>query len=157
MAKPQVIHLASTHRPFDVRIFQKECRTLVEAGYEVTYIVPHTHHEVCDGVQIRAVPLPQTGRARLTQTLRQLYDAARATPPDALIHFHDAELLPYMLRLKRQGRRIIYDAHEDTPRQVMHMAWIPKVARPFVARLMQRWERLAGLHFDGIIGVCFLC
>jgi hypothetical protein len=47
----KIVHCATTHRAGDPRIFQKECRTLARAGYEVVYVVPHDRDEVVEGVQ----------------------------------------------------------------------------------------------------------
>jgi glycosyltransferase involved in cell wall biosynthesis len=145
------VHLASTHRAGDPRIFHKECRTLAEAGYEVVLVVPHERDEVVGGVQIRAVPVPASGKDRLRHTLRDVYRRALAEGPDAVYHLHDAELLPAGLALKARGRRVVYDAHEDTPKQVRYQHWIPRRMRPPVALGYAALERLAGRLFDGII------
>lgn len=145
------VHLATTHRASDPRIFQKECRSLARAGYEVVYIVPHDQDEVVDGVQIHAVPLPASGRERLLHTTRAVYRRALAEEPEAVYHLHEAELLLAGLVLKARGRRVIYDAHEDTPKQVHYQHWIPRWMRPLVAVGYATLERLAGQFFDGII------
>lgn len=150
MPRPSV-HIASTHRPFDTRVFHRTCRSLAEAGHPVTLIVPHTHDETVEGIRIRAVPLPPTGKARLTTTLGQLYRAALEEDPHAIFHFHDAELLPYMLRLKATGRTVVYDMHEDTPLQVLYQHWIPRPLRRPVALAMRLLEWIGSHVFDGII------
>lgn len=151
MSKRESIHLASSHPPFDTRIFHKECKTLAAAGYKVTLIVPHERDEVVEGVRIKAVPLPASGRERLSQTLWAIYQAALEEPASAIFHFHDAELLPLMLLLKLRGRTVVYDMHEDTPRQVMYQHWIAPSLRKPVALIMQVLERLGGWFFDGLI------
>lgn len=152
MEPVRVVHIASTHRPFDSRIFEKECRSLAEHGYDVTLIVPHVRDEIVDGIRIRAVRPPGSGRERLTKTLGLIFDAAMKEPADAVFHFHDAELIFHMLRLARRGRRVVYDAHEITRLQVLHMAWIPRLARPIIARIMHLAERRGDRRFAGIVG-----
>lgn len=145
------IHLTSTHRPFDTRVFQKECRSLAKAGYRVTLVVPHTQDEVVDGVQIRAVPRPANGRERLKRTTRLVYKAALQENRDAIFHFHDGELLPFMLLLKLRGRRVIYDAHEDSPRQMLYQHWIPRLLRRPIGLFMWMLEWIAGRMLDHVI------
>ena len=36
----RVVHLSVVHTPDDPRIYERECRTLAEAGYDVTYLAP---------------------------------------------------------------------------------------------------------------------
>ena len=151
MQDVESIHLASTHPPFDTRIFHKECKTLARAGYRVTLIVPHDRDEVVDGVRIRSVPKPNVGKERLTKTLGHIYRAALAEAPEALYHFHDAELIFHMFLLKARGRRVVYDAHEDTLRQVMYQHWIPRPLRRPVSLVMRWAEWLGGRWFEGII------
>ena len=145
------VHLGSTHHAFDTRIFQKECKTLAAAGYAVTFIVPHDRDEKVDGVQIRAVPKPRSGRERLQKTLKLIYHSALAEDADAIFHFHDAELLPYMLLLKLRGRRVVYDAHENTPQQMLYQHWIPCWLRRPIAALAYVLEALGGGVFDGLV------
>lgn len=145
------VHLTSTHRPFDTRVFQKECRSLAKAGYRVTLVVPHAEDVRVDGVQIRGVPLPGDGRERLKKTTRDVYRAALRENPEAVFHFHDAELLPFMFLLKLKGRTVIYDAHEDTPRQMRYQHWIPAALRRPIGWFMWVLEFIAGRMFDHII------
>lgn len=145
------VHLTSTHRPFDTRVFQKECKSLAAEGYRVTLIVPHTEDTEVDGIRIKAVPLPKDGRQRLKKTTRDVYQAALKENRDAIFHFHDSELLPFMLLLKLRGRRVIYDAHEDTPRQMLYQHWIPSLLRRPIGLFMWTLEKIAGLMLDHVI------
>ena len=145
------VHLTSTHRPFDTRVFQKECKTLAREGIRVTLVVPHTGDEVQDHVQIRAIPKPATGKERLKKTTMDVYRAALKENKHAIFHFHDSELLPHMLILKLRGRRVIYDAHEDTPRQIKYQHWIPDSLKGSVTLFMRILESLGGRMFDRVI------
>ena len=147
----ECVHLTSTHPPFDTRVFQKECKTLADEGMKVTLIVPHSESLFQDGVRIRAVPKPQNGRERLTTTTNLVYKAALEENPAAIFHFHDSELIPHMLLLKLRGRRVLYDAHEDTPRQVQYQHWIPNRIKGPVANGMRALEFLGDRLFDHII------
>jgi glycosyltransferase involved in cell wall biosynthesis len=66
-------------------------------------------------------------------------------------HFHDPELLWVGVLLKLRGLRVIYDVHEDVPKQVMSKPWIPPSARPLVARAVWLVEQLAARIVDGIV------
>lgn len=145
--------MTSAHAAGDPRVFQKECRTLAEAGYRVSYVVPHASTAVIDGVHVHGVPAPESGRERLSQTTRivarRAAEVARGT--DAVIHFHDAELLPLALGMALRGQRVVYDAHEDTPRQALHMEWIPKGLRRPIGWTFGGLEALGGRVFTGVV------
>ncbi|MEM6782751.1 MAG: glycosyltransferase family 4 protein [Bacteroidota bacterium] len=149
--RPVIVHLATTHKAGDPRIFQKECRTLAQAGYDVRYVVPHAHDEVVDGVQILAVATPRSGKERMTTTTWAVFRRALAQPKDAVFHFHDADLLLPALVLKALGRRVVYDLHEDVPRQVQYFHWVPERFRSVVGVAYGSLEALGAHVFDGLI------
>lgn len=66
-------------------------------------------------------------------------------------HFHDPELIPSGLILKLLGKRVIYDVHEDYPRQVFVKSWIPEYLRKPVSMFVDFFERISSRLFDGII------
>lgn len=128
----KVVHCTSVHSPFDVRIFHKECKTLAAAGYEVVLVAPHQIDEVIDGIRLMAIPKPASRWARFSVTLVQAYRAC-AKEGAEVYHFHDPELMPVALMLRVLGKRVVYDIHEDLPRQVLSKPWIPKYLRRSVA------------------------
>ena len=109
-----VAHLTSVHRRTDTRIFLRQCRSLVEAGYEVVLVVADGHGDtLVDGVRIQDVGQGQGFRGRLGAALR-VFRAARQLRA-AIFHIHDPELLPVGWLLRRSGRIVVFDAHEDAP------------------------------------------
>lgn len=150
--RAKVAHLSSAHPPYDTRIFYKECCTLAKAGYEVVLIIPHDMNEVVNGVQIRGVSKP-TGRCkRMTGTVREVYRAALKEDAD-IYHFHDPELIPVGVRLSSKGKKVIYDVHEDLPRQVLAKPWIVPFLRRIVGIGAQLVENICVRHIDRIVTV----
>lgn len=146
----KIVHLSSVHQPFDIRIFHKEAKTLARAGHEVIYIVPHDEATTVDGVRIHPLPKRRGRRARMTTTVRDLFRAAVAEDGD-VYHFHDPELIPAGLLLKLRGKRVVYDVHEDRPRQMLTKYWIPPRLRRPVSRLTHLTEAASGRVWDGIV------
>ena len=53
--------------------------------------------------------------------------------------------------LKAIGRRVIYDVHEDLPREILIKEWIRPQLRAYVASVMAVVEAVAGRAFDGVV------
>jgi len=146
-----IVHITVVHHPFDTRIFQKECRTLARHGYRVSLIAPHTHREVIDGVEI--IPLSRFPN-RLVRigwgTWLAGWLAYRLRSD--LYHFHDPELLPVGLMLRRLTRvPVIYDVHEDHSQKFLSKAWIPKPLRRWASYAVNWLEGRAADQLDGFV------
>lgn len=148
--RAKVVHLTSVHVPFDNRIFYKECRSLADRGYSVTLVAPHDKDDEIDGIRIRAVPKATGRRERMTRTVWWVYKAARKEKAK-VYHLHDPELIPMGLMLRLGGVHVIYDAHEDLPRQILSKEWIPKSLRRIVAKGAELTEGVAARFLSGIV------
>ena len=79
-----------------------------------------------------------------------MWRAVQAAQP-TIVHFHDPELIPLGLILKCCGYRVIYDVHENLPRQILTKYWLPTVAKRPISWGMSATERLAAWMFDAIV------
>jgi glycosyltransferase involved in cell wall biosynthesis len=64
---------------------------------------------------------------------------------------HDPELLPAALRLKRRGKTVLYDAHEDLPLQLLGKPYLAPWARRAAALAATRYLRHACPRLDGVV------
>lgn len=152
-ARRKVVHLTTAHRPFDIRIFHKECRTLAAAGYDVVLVAPHDREEVVEGVRVRPIPPARGRRQRVTQALPAAVRAALSEKAD-LYHFHDLELLAAGYLLKLLGRRVVYDVHENNPVDIVReKPYVPRWIRGATALAVSAAEKVGGWWFDGIVTV----
>lgn len=146
----RVVHLVSTHAPTDVRVFLKEARTLAKAGYEVTLVAPAEESKLLDGVHIQPVPKAKNRVERFILGIWRIYRAALAAKGE-VYHFHDPDLIPIGLLLRLGGKKVIYDVHEDVPRDILSKHWIPVWLRRIIAKAMSATEWLAAGLLSGIV------
>lgn len=153
MSPPRVVHLTTVHPRHDIRIFRKECVSLAQAGYEVVQVVGDGLGPAFEqGVRIVDIGARPPGRlARMRQQPRLALAAVRALAP-ALVHFHDPELLPAGVQLAREGFKVVYDAHEDVPRQLLTKQWIPAPLRRPLSLAFEAYENRQVRHLAAVVG-----
>lgn len=131
----KVCHLSSVHQPYDVRIFHKECKSLAANGYEVHFVVSDNIDkpslETNDGIIIHRVKKSNSRIARLFKVTNEVYKEAKRIDAE-IYHLHDSELLRIGDKLLKRNKKVIYDVHEDLPRQILSKPYIPQIFRsPF--------------------------
>jgi glycosyltransferase involved in cell wall biosynthesis len=149
------------HPAKDMRIFYKECKTLAKAGYDVKLIVviPEDKNgfsiktEDDGGVEIVFIPCSYNSKLkRFLRAGRSAYIKALELNSD-IYHFHDPEFLWFGYRLIKKGKKVIYDVHEDVPRQILGKSWIPTIFRRPFSLIFEQFENLLASKFTGIITV----
>jgi len=132
----RIAHITISHGHLDVRIFHKEARTAAAAGHEVHVLAPGTPPAHRDGVVFHELPAGVGVTSALFWQVPRHYPAilraARAINAD-VYQVPDPLLIPVALMLRRDGSRVVYDAHEDRPRQALTK--YRTVGRPVVALL----------------------
>ena len=98
----RVVHLSVVHPASEPRIYERECRTLAEAGYDVTYLVPGARPRR-DDYGVRLVPLPERKRSRRWLSTREILGALHELRPH-VVHIHDPELLLLFPALRPESR-----------------------------------------------------
>jgi len=150
MPKIKICHITNIHILFDTRIFYKECSSLSKGGYDISLIVQHDKDEIIDGVKIIALPKAKNRKERILKLRKLAFQKAIELNAD-IYHFHDPELIPIGLKLKELGKKVIYDVHEDVPRQILSKPYINKFIRPIISRIFEFYENSAAKKFDAII------
>jgi len=148
-----VVHLTTVHPRDDIRIFRKECVSLAQAGYEVVQVVGDGLGDaMVQGVRIVDIgPRPAGRLARMRQQPAKALAAVRALQP-AMVHLHDPELLPLGAKLAREGLTVVYDAHEDVPRQLLTKQWIPAWARRPLSAAFEVYENHRVRQLAAVVG-----
>lgn len=150
----KVCHFSSVHNRYDTRIFQKECKSLAKAGYDVYYIVADGKTpEIVDGVHIESVEFKAKNRAeRILKSRDAILGRVLSVDAD-IYHFHDPELLPIGLKLKRYKKTVIFDCHDDTVVDILEKHWIPSYLRKIIAFAYKKYEGYVLPQLDSVITV----
>ncbi|HQU32329.1 MAG: glycosyltransferase family 4 protein [Planctomycetia bacterium] len=151
MQNTRICHITTVHSSHDGRIFHKECKSLASAGYDVTLIAQHDKNETIESVKIIALP-KHKGRFKRMLKLPLLVLIKAVKGKADVYHFHDPELIVVGLLLKFLGKKVIYDVHEDVPKQILNKTWVGSLFfRRVVAFFTHHAEQFGALFFDAII------
>lgn len=148
----KVCHMTSVHKSDDIRIYHKECISLAKAGYEVYLIAQGNSFDTC-GINIIGIgDLPKSRIKRIRYSAKAIYKKALKIDAD-IYHIHDPELLPYALKLKRKGKVVIFDSHEDVVEQIKEKIWIPSIIRLPISQIYRFYQKYICRRIDAIISV----
>lgn len=135
----KICHLTTVHKQYDVRIFHKECTSLARQ-YETHLVVVNGSPAVMNRVQVHSINFKHNIRlSRIWKAVNLMYQKAVDLDCD-VYHIHDPELLRIAVKLKARGKEVVYDAHEDVPRQILGKYWIPLPFRKLTSVIFEFYE-----------------
>lgn len=147
----RVCHITTVHKPFDGRIFHKECKSLVDGGHEVFLVAPDAKDEMADGVKIRGIRRLSNPYKRILIAPVIAFRKALGTK-SKVFHLHDPELLPAGFLVSLLGKKVIFDSHEHVSDQILSKKWIPtKFLRLIISFIYLFFEKLFTWFYAGII------
>lgn len=162
MKSVKVCHLASLHKMNDMRIFEKECKSLAKGGFDVTLIGfgPSAKTETIDGVRCISLFCPIKNNFEILSKRNKMSLEAALKVDAEIYHLHEPELLPVGMKLKRKGKTVIFDSHEFYGWQLrdnIHKIKIIKVS-PWMMKVVGKcymiYEKRVCKRFDAVIQVC---
>lgn len=153
-SKMKICQVTSVHPRYDVRVYQKIARSVARNGYSSCILVcDDLPDETKDGVDFYSVRYIAKNRiSRVLNSSKKLYKKAIEIDAD-IYQLHDPELLGLGVRLKKAGKKVVFDSHEDYYYKMAEKAWIPKPFRKLVQSVYSKKEKKALKKFDGVISV----
>ena len=135
----------------DVRVFVKECHSLVSNGYDVTLVCPNAETRVVDGIKIIGVPFSSFGFIGRNIALpKVLFKTALMVDAD-IYHFNDPGCLRYSKKLKKLGKKIVWDLFEDHPSLLFEKKGCPKFIISVFSWLYAKYEYSMAKYADGVL------
>lgn len=151
----KIIHFTTVHPRDDVRVFYKQCTSLVLLGNEVTLIVADgLGNEIKNGVEIIDIGNYRTQRAKRLFEAQKILKTKLTSLDADIYQFHDPELLSVGKWLKKKGKKVVFDSHEDVPKQLLYKSWLgPLFLRKIISKRYNSYEKKAVQQLDGLISV----
>lgn len=149
----KICHITSSHQRYDGRIFQKECVSLAKK-YDVSLLCSDTQSdEVKDNVKIISLGVSNKGRKNRFFVIPRLLKKKAIELNCDIYHLHDPELISLAAYLKKKGKIVIFDSHEDNVNRIDDRTWIPSFLRPAFKRFYASKEKRVLSKIDAVVSV----
>ena len=147
----KICHMTSAHDSDDIRILKKQCVSLAKNENNEVFLVAKGENFEYKGVKVIGIGNPQGGRLnRIFKVGKLVYKKAAEIDAD-IYEFHDPELMLYAKKLKKAGKKVIFDSHENYKEQIMNKGYIPFFARRIVRRVYSIIEANACKYIDAVL------
>lgn len=147
----EVMHLTTAHPRDDIRIFHKMVRHLHFDGFSTCLAVSDgLGNAVQDGIDIFDVGKKSNRFLRFLLTPLSLFLLVNRKKP-IFVHFHDPDFIIMGYILSLMGYKVVYDVHEDIPRQILAKTWLPSQLRKYISIAFEYLESLLSKQFYGVI------
>ena len=139
-----VCHVTTLHPRDDIRVFFKECVSLAQKSSRSVVLVVADGKGAAKECDVEIVDVQSRFRGRLMKRVANAYSAYRKVLSlrADIVHLHDPELIFIGFILRVRGFRVVYDMHENFPKQIKTKHWIPSFVRPSVAFFVGLVERV---------------
>lgn len=150
----KVCHVLSGFFRNDARIFEKQCKSLLKEGYEVCILTNDgLPDEIIDGIRIIACNSFYQERLKVIYKAKAIFKKSAIEIDADIYQLHGPELIPLGLALKRLGKKVFYDAHEDLQMQILEKESIPQILRLPISKLIKWYLKITLNKFDEIFSV----
>jgi glycosyltransferase involved in cell wall biosynthesis len=148
----KICHVISGYYRTDARVFQRQCKSLHQAGFEVCLLTNDGEpSETIDDIKIIRCSSYWKSRFKvLLFTKRQFLKNAIDINAD-IYQMHSPELLSLGIALQKTGKKVVYDAHEDLPRHILEKDWIPKIFRRPLYLIIEKYMNSVLAKYDAIV------
>jgi glycosyltransferase involved in cell wall biosynthesis len=121
----RILVVTVVHVPLDARIFHRQIRSMLDAGWDVAYAAPWGAYRQQPPDGPAAIDLPRAaGRRRLAAVHRARRLILRARRRADLVVVHDPDLLLAVAGWTG-ATPVVWDVHEDTAAALDDRPWIP--------------------------------
>lgn len=151
----KVCHFTTVHPRDDGRVFYKQCISCVKNGIDTFLVVADGKGDsTVQGVSVIDVGVVGKNKlVRIAGLKRKLFNCLLEIDAD-IYQFHDPELLHVGKKLKKVGKKVVYDSHEDAPKQILYKKWLGALFfRKLVSREFNIYEKRVVKQLDGLISV----
>lgn len=148
----KVCHLTSAHPRNDVRVFVKMSSSSAKKYKTYLIVADGNGDQVVNNISIVDVGINTGGRLnRMFRKAKDVYRKAVELNCD-IYHFHDPELLYYGLKLEKKHRKkVVYDAHENVPEQIMAKDYLPRLILPLLSFLAEKIENYIAKRISAVV------
>lgn len=146
----RVLVVTVVHHPQDARIYYRQIESLLSHGHQVSFAAAFDSFPITAiDSRIETITLPRSsGKSRLPALLKARKLLKQRSMDFDIVLIHDPELL---LIANVSAAPIIWDVHEDTVAAISAKAWIPKLLKLPLRKLIKSIERKAELQYSLIL------
>lgn len=146
-----ICHVSSVHPRYDARIFYKMCLSSALLGYKTNLVVADgLGFEEKNNICIYDVGKESSRLKRMVFSTFKVCETSLKTNAK-VYHLHDPELLIVALILKIKGKVVVFDSHEDVPKDILSKRYVPFPLRYAVSYVYQVVENFISSRLDAVV------